>query len=1018
MGALPNHDETVGFRVFGGLARVIIRHPWYPVIFWVAMLVVVVPFLPLVGSVTTNSSQTVSSSAPSSLANAEFARLFPNESGGSSSILLFTGPNLTDRNAQGAVQNVTAALLEDRSLQEVGSVSNVYTSYSGFLAGQTEIAAGAIHGAEQGADGLTTGINDSADLLWSPPALFLSTWETLAANVSYPPSHWNYPAYIDSLAKLGNNSGPIAVLSAFYDGAGSSEAGFNGSAACAVDPATALGCSDSIVRAQVALLVPTLFPLVSEQAVADAVLDHLGVENWTTWPSVRATASDLLGPEVGFPATWVDAVWTEFPAASPSATTTLAWANTTVANSTLWAEPLPVPHAILSQFVNVAGTASIVSVGYTVSDSYTNSSGGQPVFADYSKIDARAESVLAASDPDRSISYVQTGGGPLDQFTQQAVSSTLALVLPLTVGLLIVIAMLYFRSPITPLVTFAGLGIALVLALGGTIVIGKLFGAVDTTSLTLEEVFVLGVGTDYSIFLVARYREELIHGTSPDEAIVNSVAWAGQSVATSGSTAIIATLALTFSGITLLENWGSVLSLAILITILLSLTLVPAVLKLLGRRIFWPTSGARFERHARRAAESTQKETSYFYRVGRLTQRRPVLIVGVLLLISIPLIFIALNVPLAYDFYGQLPGGHPATDGLQSLYSHYGDGFATPSLALVTFSSPLVVGNHTNATEFADIASLTSRAENTSGIASVSSPVGPDGAPLSEWLNLSRLPVAPQENLLGTLGGFVGTDGRTVVFTLVPTSTGLSESAVSSVQAVESSFGGYSADHPEVTSIAYGGGAPTIGDLADETAHATLVLIIAVTIGLTIVLLAVLRTWIIALMAIGTIGLSISWAWAVTYLVFDQVLGFPLFFYVRTILFLLVLGLGIDYNIFVLSRVREERLRGRSSTEAVVTAVGRTGGIITAAAIILASAFAALIVGEFTLIRAIGFSVAVAVVLDAMVVRTYLVPAFLQILGDRAWSFTGRRGSDRVAPPSPAAPAVELAPSAVRDPTP
>jgi len=168
-------------------------------------------------------------------------------------------------------------------------------------------------------------------------------------------------------------------------------------------------------------------------------------------------------------------------------------------------------------------------------------------------------------------------------------------------------------------------------------------------------------------------------------------------------------------------------------------------------------------------------------------------------------------------------------------------------------------------------------------------------------------------------------------------------------------------------------------------------MIVAVTIGLVCVLLLVLRSWIIAVMAVATIGLSIGWAWAVTDLLFRDLLGFPLFFYVRTILVVLVLGLGIDYNIFLLTRVREERVRGRPAGAAVVEALGRTGGIITAAAVILACAFGALLVGEFTLIRAIGFAVATAVLLDAMVVRTYLVPAALQLLGDRAWNLTGRR---------------------------
>jgi RND superfamily putative drug exporter len=175
-------------------------------------------------------------------------------------------------------------------------------------------------------------------------------------------------------------------------------------------------------------------------------------------------------------------------------------------------------------------------------------------------------------------------------------------------------------------------------------------------------------------------------------------------------------------------------------------------------------------------------------------------------------------------------------------------------------------------------------------------------------------------------------------------------------------------------------------------------------------------------MGVATIGLSISWAWAVSDLVFQQLMGLPLFFYVRTILFIFILGLGIDYNIFLLTRIREERVRGRSNTEAAVEGVARTGGIITAAAVILASAFGALLVGSFTLIRAIGFSVAVAVILDAMVVRTYLVPASLQVLGERVWTWSGRRpkvpiGTPGAAPTEGSALSTETTAQAEPEPT-
>ncbi|MGA8664545.1 MAG: MMPL family transporter [Thermoplasmata archaeon] len=993
-----------GARIFSRLARGILRHPWYPVVFWVVLLVLVIPFLPLLGSVTTNSTESVPTNSPSAVANAELARLFPNESGGASSILLFVGTNLTDPNGQGVIENVTRTLVSDRSLTDVAHVASVYTSYASYLAGQVRLAAGGIEGAAHASPSLLTSLNQTAALLWGVPSLFLSEWESDANGTSGNASGANFPAYQATLAAGHFNAAQLAVLDAFYSGFNGSVGGFNGTAACAADPVAVVACLDRVVRTQELPLLPSLLPR-SGQAVGAAALTGMEVENFSAWPEVRATASTLVAGEVGMPAGWVDTVWAAFPSGSVSASDALAWANGTVSNGTLWTEPLPVPYALPSPFVNAAGTASLISVSFSVTDDYTNSSGGQPVYADLPAIDDRVGPVLADSDATHSIRYYQTGSAPLDLVTNTIVDDSLRLVLPLTVGLLLVISMAYFRSPLTPLMTFAALSIALVLALGGTVLLGVLFGPVDSTSLTLEEVFVLGVGTDYSIFIVARYREELHRGRSSDEAIEQSLAWAGQSVATSGSTAIIATLALTFSGVALLSQWGRVLALAILFTILLSLTLVPAALKLLGPRIFWPDTGRRFDRRAEEVNARTSAGATYFYRAGRLTQRRPATVLGILLLVSIPLVLVALQVPLAYDFYGQLPGGHPATDGLQSLYSHFGDGFAVPSFALVTFASPLVVGNYTNVTEFTDVAHLTSLAENTSGIAVVQSPVGPFGAPLSEWENLSALLPAPQQNLLGLLEGFVGTDGRTVLLSLQPSSTGLSSDAVAAVKSVEGTFANYASSHPDITSVAYGGGAPTIGDLADETATATEILVIAVTIGLLLVLLAVLRSWIIAVMAIATIALSISWAWAVTYLVFQLVLGFPLFFYVRTIMFLLILGLGIDYNIFVLTRVREERVKGASSTAAIVTAIGRTGGIITAAAVILASAFAALLIGEFTLIRAIGFSVAIAVVLDAMVVRTYLVPAALQLVGDRAWSLTGR------APKPPVAAAADAGPT-------
>ncbi|HZY91318.1 MAG TPA: MMPL family transporter, partial [Thermoplasmata archaeon] len=639
-----------------------------------------------------------------------------------------------------------------------------------------------------------------------------------------------------------------------------------------------------------------------------------------------------------------------------------------------------------STFVDPADDATLVVVSFTQDSGYTTANGATPIYTDVQVLNALVPAVAAQNDPTQSIQVVQTGGAALDQTESSSLAGSIALVLPLTILTLVLITILYFRAPLVPVITFGGLGIALVLGLGGVVLLGTLVQHVDQTSLELENTFVLGVGTDYSIFLVARYREELHRGAEPTEAVVTSVTWAGQSIATSGVTAILATLALSFSGVALLSQWGMVLSLAVLIAVLVSLTMVPALLVLIGPRVFWPRTGPRLERAAERDRADHALERTYFYRVGRRVTRRPKTVIALVLLASIPLVYVAITSTSSYDFYAQLPHGHPATDGLALLAQRFGNGYAFPIDTLVTYASPLLVAGHPNGTEFTSMNDLTRLLGSTAGVARVDSPLGPAGANLSTWLAYPTLPPATQANLAGLLQSYIGNDGRTAWFTVYPTSGGLSNTAVTLLHTLRSEVAGYAAGHTEVASVAFGGGAAVTSDIESQTSQATERMAILVSVGLVVVLFVVLRSYLIPLLAVATIGLSLGWAWGVTNLVFPDLLGLPLFYFVPTVLFILILGLGIDYNIFLLTRVREERLKGQDSIRATAQALGRTGGIITAAAVILASAFAILLTGDFVLLQAIGFAVATAILLDAMVVRTYLVPAALILLKDRVWT--------------------------------
>lgn len=978
--ASVRRPTVAGSRVFSALGRAVVRHPWYPIIFWILLLVIAIPAIIHVDSVTTNSATTLPSNAPSVLAQNKIDQLFPSEGGGSDTFVLLTGPGVGTASGQSTVLAVDNALENDSRLTDVSSVSSLYSAYQGYLDGEARLALGFLHVALGASPSLPAAVNDSAAFVWGPPALYDSVWLNLVLNESVPSTEANAPAFNQTWGMLSAEAPEtLPVLAAFYNGTASGP-GFNStttSTCLSSAPESRLvACSDLAGRASLPAAIAQLFPGTANQSLPLFLLQSLGIENYTRESFLHNATVNYLAVTTGMPPDWLDAVWSEYPSGTASSGAVITW-TTAIADASPSLYPLPVPAALSSSFVSPNGDATIIVVGFTVSDGYTAPNGSTPVYDDLAQINSIVPPVLHHVNPSGTIQYYQTGPSYLDDNENHLLSSNLVIILPLTVTVLILITILYFRAPGAPLVTFTSIGIALGLGLAAVYLVGKYVTQFDVTSITLVDTFVLGVGTDYSVFLVARYREELIHGADPKQAVVTTVTWAGESIGTSGVTVIVATVAMAFSGIGLLSQWGIALSLAVTITLLLALTVTPALLVLVGPRLFWPYTGKRFAAQAERTRTAQASGRTYFARAGRIATQHPKAVIGVILLVSVPLIFVALNVPLSYNFYAQLPSDQPAAQGLHHLENEFGPGYVFPTIILVTFEKPLVVGNSTNATEFTDVNTIQGMMNHTAGITSADSLTGTGGAPLSTWLNFSTLPPAERINLEGVLPEYIGSDNRTVWFTVTPSSDGLSNAAVSSLNAIEAKLSSFTQQHPEVRAVYYGGGSSTIKDLAVQTAAATERMIIAATIGLFLVLFLVLGSLAIPPMALASIGLSISWSYAITYLLLGKLQGVPIFFFVPTILFVLILGLGMDYNVFILTRVREERGKSYGTPRPIVQAITYTGGVITAAAVILATAFLVLGTSSFTLLEAIGLAVGLAIILDAMVVRTYLVPAAL-----------------------------------------
>ena len=654
-------------------------------------------------------------------------------------------------------------------------------------------------------------------------------------------------------------------------------------------------------------------------------------------------------------------------------------ANQTLWSYTLFTYPVPIPPAILQNFISPDNRVMIVLVSFSKSPGSFGSANTDPILKNV-VIMRSIIAELKASDGGPSQTYV-TGDLATTADSSLGSEKDLGLIEPVTIGAILILAGLFFFAIATPFVPLTIVGLALTITEGGLYLIGKYIIPIQDTTTTFLFTIMLGVGTDYSIFLMARYREERVEGHDRAEAVQTSVTWSGESIATSATTVIIAFGAMTISSFTLLRSIGVGLGFGVLIALLVSLTLIPSFILIAGDRIFWPRSGKRFENYATKARKKRSERPGYFRRAAGFSVRRPALVLGLTLLISIPAIYISLTGVTSYDFTAGLTHAE-SVDGLSVLEKSFGAGQIGPTQVIVQF--PVSILTNGNLTQGAQ-ANLENLSWNISGLSNVerlTGPTRPDGLPV-DATNMTDL--TPQQRL--AILGSIGSDSRTALVTVLFVEepfTPKSLDTVNQIRRLVTSLQRSDASLAQDTILVGGASASTL-DFSNETVSQFNTMRILTVAAIFLVLLVVLGSYPLAITGILSIGLSITWAYAATLLFFNNVLQSGVLFIIPLVLFLLLYGIGMDYNIFILTRIREEAQKGKETRQAVVDAVDRTGGIITALALILAGALGSLLLSSNRLLQGFGFAIALAVVLDAMVVRTYLVPAIMSVLGQRAW---------------------------------
>ena len=542
---------------------------------------------------------------------------------------------------------------------------------------------------------------------------------------------------------------------------------------------------------------------------------------------------------------------------------------------------------------------------------------------------------------------VYTGG---DAFADRVpgLSSTEA------VGLLValVVLLLMFRSlvaAVMPLATaVVGVGVSVAL-----VYLGTLFVPVSSTAPMLAVMIGLAVGIDYALFLLSRHRDQLAEGLSVEESIARATATAGSAVLFAGLTVLIALLGLSVAQIPFLTTMGVAAALGVAVAVCVAVTLVPALLAFAGRRLVPKVRAPAGEERSGRRRRPRFRKPRVARPWVRFVTRRPLVTIAVVVLGLGALAVPAANLRLALPDNGSQEPGSAARETYDVVAEHFGPGFNGPLLVTAD------VIQSTDPSGLVD--DLADEIRDLPGVAAV---------PLA----------TPNEK------------GDTAIISVVPTTAPDDARTDALVERIRDQEPHWLAEHDTQTAVT---GLTAVGIDVSARLGAALVPFGLLVAGLSLVLLAMVfrSVWVPVKATVGYL-LSIGAAFGLTSLVFQEGHGAALLdvahvgsviSFLPIILMGVLFGLAMDYEVFLVSRIREHYAHHGGAHEAIEEGFVSASRVVVAAALIMFGVFAAFVPDGSATIKPIAFALAVGVFIDAFIVRMTFVPAVLALLGDRAW---------------------------------
>jgi putative drug exporter of the RND superfamily len=535
-----------------------------------------------------------------------------------------------------------------------------------------------------------------------------------------------------------------------------------------------------------------------------------------------------------------------------------------------------------------------------------------------------------------------TGDVAMNLDNQDAFDTALVVVSIATIVLIVGLLLFIYRSPVAALLPLLVVGIVSAVSPGLIALVAKAADLqVDSSLQIILTIVLFGVGTDYILFLLFRYRERLRAGEPSKQALVSAVHRVGEVIASAAGAIVIAFMALLLAVFGAFKSLGPALAIAVVVMALAAVTLVPAVVSLIGTKVFWPSKS--WQRTPRGSA---------FQRLGRFTGRRPGVVALASGAVMVALALGSLGMHTDFDQTAQLPSDTESSQGFKDLQSGFPAGALNPTTVYLR-------SDNGQRLDQAAVDRFAGELKQVPGVGSI------------------------MNSATGTVGE-LSKDGTAARIDLL-----LSDSPYSN-EALDVAGGGLrdaaQAQAPDGTTAYVGGASSIFADIRDANSRDLLVIFPVAAVLTAIILALLLRALVAPIYLMLAVVLGFFSTLGATVLAFQGVGDRPgLSFMLPTILYLFVVAIGTDYNILMIARLREESRLGNDPRTAADKAVEHGGPSVASAGLILAGTFASLMLGGISFLVEMGFAVSIGIAIAAFVMSMFLVPSLTALLGHRAW---------------------------------